>query len=104
LLKAWLDWRGDGIKPMFCPIYRHKAIDRSISTTTVKRIVKDAAHWAGLPAEHAEAFSGHSMRVGAAQDLLCAGHDTAAIMRAGGWKSLPVLTCYLEAAEHNVWR
>jgi hypothetical protein len=42
-------------------------------------------------------------RVGAAQDLLCAGFDTAAIMRAGGWKSINVLDRYLEFAEHNVW-
>lgn len=103
LVKAWLEWRGHEIEQLFCPIYRGKAIDRSISTTTVRRVVKDAALWAGLPAEQAEAFSGHSMRVGAAQDLLCAGHDTAAIMRAGGWKSLPVLSRYLEQAELNVW-
>jgi hypothetical protein len=43
------------------------------------------------------------MRVGAAQDLLRNGHDTAAIMRAGGWKSIDVLARYLEFAEHNVW-
>lgn len=43
------------------------------------------------------------MRVGAAQDLLCAGHDIGAIMRAGGWKSIEVLGRYLETAEHNVW-
>ena len=28
---------------------------------------------------------GHSLRVGAAQDLLIKGYDLAAIMRAGGW-------------------
>ncbi|MBW6495193.1 MAG: hypothetical protein K0B16_11680 [Burkholderiaceae bacterium] len=44
------------------------------------------------------------MRVGTAQDLLKAGHGTAAIMRAEGWKSVNVLTRYLETAEHNVWR
>ena len=49
------------------------------------------------------AFSGHSMRVGAAQDLLCAGYETIAIMRAGGWKSTKILARYLEMAEHNVW-
>jgi hypothetical protein len=31
------------------------------------------------------------------------GFDTAAIMRAGGWKSVSVLARYLEKAEHNVW-
>ena len=57
----------------------------------------------GLEPDEVLAFSGHSLRVGAAQDLLCAGHDTAANMRAGGWKSVNVLGRYLELAEHNVW-
>jgi integrase/recombinase XerD len=48
-------------------------------------------------------FSGHSLRVGAAQELLQKGFDTAAIMRAGGWKSVDTLARYLEKAEHNVW-
>jgi hypothetical protein len=50
-----------------------------------------------------KAHSGHSWRMGAAQDLLCAGFDRAAIMRAGGWKSVNVLGRYLEFAEDNVW-
>jgi hypothetical protein len=41
--------------------------------------------------------------VGAALDLLRNGHNTTAIMHAGGWKSLEVLARYLEFAEHNVW-
>jgi integrase/recombinase XerD len=49
------------------------------------------------------AFSGYSMRVGAAQDLLMRGHDGNGIKRAGGWKSMGVLGRYLEYAEHNVW-
>lgn len=56
----------------------------------------------GLDVETVEEFSGHSMRVGGVQDLLRARHDTAAIMRAGGWKLINVLTRYLENAEHNV--
>ena len=88
---------------MFCTIYQDKAVNRDLTTCTVKRLVKSSARAAGLEAEEIEAFSGHSMRVGAAQDLLCAGHDTAAIMRAGGWKTINVLGRYLEMAEHNVW-
>ncbi|MGJ8557406.1 MAG: hypothetical protein ACSHW6_10215 [Sulfitobacter geojensis] len=42
------------------------------------------------------------MRVGAAQDFLKKGYDTAAMMGAGGWKSVIVLARYLEKAEHNV--
>ena len=103
LLADWLDWRGEGFDYLFCPIYQGKAVKRSLSDTTVKRLIKGAAKQVGLPLETVEKFSGHSMRVGAAQDLLCAGFDTIAIMRAGGWKSIEVLARYLENAEHNVW-
>jgi integrase/recombinase XerD len=88
---------------LFCPIYRGRAVNRDLSTTTVKRLVKSAAKASGLDPEKIDAFSGHSLRVGAAQDLLCAGYDAAAIMRAGGWKSINILGRYLEMAEHNVW-
>ena len=103
LVGEWLAWRGDRIDPLFCGIYQGKPINRSLETTKVKLIIKEAVAAAGLPPEEVAAFSGHSLRVGAAQDLLCAGFDTAAIMRAGGWKSANVLARYLEYAEHNVW-
>ncbi|MEM1152174.1 MAG: tyrosine-type recombinase/integrase [Pseudomonadota bacterium] len=103
LVEAWRAWRGPAIPWLFCPIYHGKAINRDLSTTTVKRLIKSAAMSEGLEPEDINDFSGHSMRVGAAQDLLTMGHDTAAIMRAGGWKSVNVLGRYLEHAEHNVW-
>ncbi|PRY72897.1 site-specific recombinase XerD [Marivita geojedonensis] len=103
LVQSWLDWRGPDIEWLFCPIYQDKPINRDLSTTTVKRMIKAAARREGLEAKIVDEFSGHSLRVGAAQDLLRMGHDTAAIMRAGGWKSVNILARYLEKAEHNVW-
>lgn len=103
LLDHWIKWRGANIDYLFCPIYKGIVVDRSLSATTVKRVIKRAARLAGYDQKDTREFSGHSMRVGAAQDLLCAGHDTAAIMRAGGWKSVAILASYLENAEHNVW-
>jgi integrase/recombinase XerD len=99
----WLEWRGPDITPLFCGIYQEKAIDRPLEATFVKRLIKDAARDAGLDPSVVDTFSGHSLRVGAAQDLLISGHDAIAIMRAGGWKSMNVLSRYLELAEHNVW-
>ena len=104
VVQDWLNWRGPYICFLFCPIYQGKAVDRDLSTTTVKHLVKSAAKEVGLGQELIDAFSGHSLRVGAAQDLLCAGYDAAAIMRAGGWKSISILGRYLEMAEHNVWK
>lgn len=66
----------------FAPIYQGKAINRDLSSTTVKRLIKPAARSAGLARDKASAFSGDSMRVCAAQDLLTMSYDTAAIMRA----------------------
>jgi site-specific recombinase XerD len=103
LVLEWLDWRGPEIEWLFCPIYQAHALNRSLETTTVKRLVKTAARRAGLDQADIDAFSGHSLRVGAAQDLLVKGFDTVAIMRAGGWKTVGVLARYLEKAEHNVW-
>ncbi|MDU8946137.1 tyrosine-type recombinase/integrase [Ovoidimarina sediminis] len=103
LIDDWLQWRGQNIPWLFCPIYHGKALARPLGTTTVRDIIKQAARNAELDDYVAKDFSGHSLRVGAAQDLLTMGQDTAAIMRAGGWKSVNVLGRYLESAEHNVW-
>jgi hypothetical protein len=37
--------------------------------------------------EHIRAISGHSIRVGATQDLLAPNIDLASVMQAGRWKS-----------------
>ncbi len=89
--------------PLFCPIYHSQPINRVLSPDTVKRLVKEGAKLADVDPVEAREFSGHSMRVGTAQDLLRRGFDTAAIMRAGGWSSINVVSRYLAHAEHNMW-
>ena len=101
ILKKWIDHRNTNADWLFQPVYKGVAIPRSISCTTVKRLIKNSLKEMGI--EDADAYSGHSLRVGAAQELLRRGHTTSAIMRAGGWKSVNVLARYLEEAEVNVW-
>ena len=103
LVAEWLEWRGPAIEPLFCGIYQERAINRALGPDTIKLIIKRTAKDCGLQKVDIDAFSAHSLRVGAAQDLLRNGHDTAAIRRAGGWKSVDVMARYLEFAEHNVW-
>lgn len=102
-ISKWLEWRDNDIKWLFCPIYKDKPIDRHLSDTSVKRLIKNAALRTGYPPAIAKEYTGHSLRVGAAQELLTRGFDTASIMRAGGWKSLNILSRYIENASHNVW-
>jgi len=44
---------------------------------------------------HARAYSGHSPRVGAAQDMAAAGVSTAAILQAGGWSDERMVKRYI---------
>ena len=50
-------------------------------------IFKRVGRRIGLPAEDVAAIGGHSVRVGATQDLLALTIDLASVMDAGRWKS-----------------
>lgn len=67
-------------------------------TASIRRIVKRAAERAELGDQGIDNLSGHSMRVGAAQDMFVAGIETLGIMVAGGWKSQTVLARYVANA------
>ena len=61
----------------------------------MKRNMKEAAKRAGLARNVVADLSGHSMRVGAAQDLMADGLGILPIMQAGGWKSTNVIGRYV---------
>jgi integrase/recombinase XerD len=69
LVKEWLEWRGPDIEYLFCPIYKGMALDRDLSATTIKRLIKCTAEAVCTETADVDALSSHSMRVGAAQDL-----------------------------------
>ena len=71
--------------------------------SAIKKIIRITNERLELRDDANGGFSGHSMRVGAAQDLLARGFDIAAIMRAGGWKSVDTVSRYLEQSHQNVW-
>src|SRR6202044_1809337 len=59
-----------------------------LSPEAVARAFKAVARYLKLPAEDIEGISGHSVRVGATQDLLALNVDMASVMREGRWKSV----------------
>ena len=101
LVFNWVAERGSGFPFLFCPSYRGRPIRRGLHSVTIVRAMRAAAECAGL--SECTELSGHSLRVGAAQELLLRGFDTVAIARAGGWRSIATLSRYLEAAQHSVW-
>jgi hypothetical protein len=63
---------------------------------SIAPIFKRVAQWIGMPARFVDQVSGHSTRVGAAQDLAELDIDLAAITQAGGWKSTRMPLQYAE--------
>jgi integrase len=100
ILREWVNLRHSA-KFLFGPIYGDLAIDRLLNPVSVQRAIKLRLEEIGHDQCHC--YTGHALRVGAAQELLRMGRDTAGIMRAGGWKSVSTLARYLERAEHSVW-
>ncbi len=82
-----------------------RAVDKAgrpgdrLQAPEVARIIKRLARKAGLDAAAVARMSGHSCRVGMAQDLVAAGADVAGLMQAGRWKSMQMPARYSERLE-----
>ena len=84
LLRQWRRAKTKNVDWVFCALNHGRCIDRPICDRTVNKIIKQSSvRLRGERPRKAE-ISGHSLRVGAAQDLLIKGFSTSAIMRAGG--------------------
>ena len=77
-------------------MHRSGALGAGLDASQVPRIFKAMAHRAGLSPELVEGLSGHSARVGAAQDMIAAGIELPAILHAGRWKSTAMVNRYGE--------
>lgn len=103
LLETWLGAKDKKIPWLFSPIAKNTCINRPLSTSQIRLIIKAAARDSGRAADEVDEISGHSLRIGAAQELMMRGLDMSAIMRADGWKTTDVVARYVQRAEHNVW-
>ena len=69
----------------------HPIHDRNVNEIIKKSVVKVKRYKRPSELE----VSGHSLRVGAAQDLLIKGYDLAVIMLAGRWLNAETISRYL---------
>ncbi len=97
-LSAWLSAADLHEGPLFRGLHTRKLSDRPLDTSSIRRLIKATAKRAGLEPATVRSLSGHSMRVGAAQDMMVAGTETLGVMHAGGRKSYAVLARYVENA------
>ena len=98
LVRRWIAKAELTTGPLFRSLHLQRVYDGPLTTSSIRRLVKRATRRTGLPRPIASELSGHSMRIGAAQDMLVAGFDALAIMQAGGWKSANVVLRYIENA------
>ena len=81
---------------IFWGIDRSENIGNTLGSGQINRIYKRIARQAKLDPELIARISGHSFRVGAAQDLLASGASMPAIMQRGGWNKSDTVMRYLE--------
>ena len=85
-----------GIKP-------NGVVTGSLCDSRIGRIYKTLATRAQLSGKIVQSISGHSMRVGGAQDLLALGASLPQIMVKGGWVKPDTVMRYVERVRGNVY-
>ena len=102
-LRKWMEAADIDHGPLFRPVYQTIPISRHLNPFAVTRVLKKLATAAGMDADTVYRISGHSLRVGAAQQLTINGVQLLPIMRAGGWRSTNIVARYVENVDINVW-
>jgi integrase len=95
-INIWLDNSGINGGYIFRGIGRGNTLKANLSGGQVSRIYKRLASKAGFTKEFVKHVSGHSMRVGAAQDLLLSGASLPTIMAKGRWSKADTVMRYVE--------
>ncbi len=73
-------------------------VTNGLTGAQIGRIFKRNASNAGIDASSIKNISGHSIRIGAAQDLLISGATLPQIMAKGGWTKVDTVMRYIERA------
>ena len=93
---GWDSFSGIDGGPLFRSLRKDGTVGGRLPAGQVPRIYKAMAGRAGFSAQMVRRISGHSPRVGAAQDMIASGIGTPAIMQAGRWKSAAMVQRYGE--------
>ena len=95
MVREWLVRSGVSQGRLFRSLSRGE-LGEALHPSQIPRIYKAMARRAGLEPEVAERLSGHSTRVGAAQDMIAYGVELPAILHAGRWKGMSMVNRYGE--------
>jgi integrase len=98
-LKAWL--RVSGIKrgAVFRRLIGRGRVGDRLQVDAIAQTFKRVAEFVGMTSEETKEVSGHSIRVGATQDMLALNIDLASVMQAGRWKTTAMPMRYGEEVQ-----
>ena len=96
LVREWQARSGVESGRLFRSVTKGGAVGTGLHPSQIPRIFKAMARRAGLPPEIVAGLSGHSARVGAAQDMVASGIEMPAILQAGRWKTTVMVNRYGE--------
>ena len=96
MVRAWIERGGLTDGRLFRSVSKGGRLGERLDPSQVPRVFKAMARRAGLPETVVQGLSGHSARVGAAQDMIAAGIELPAILQAGRWKSSAMVNRYGE--------
>lgn len=91
VLAVWQNKLGRTTGAIFCGVHSNGRVNERLSVRGVQRSFKRTAALLGFDPS---VFSGHSTRVGAAQDMVERDFDMATVMLSGRWKSVGMLLKY----------
>ncbi|MDH6303079.1 MULTISPECIES: tyrosine-type recombinase/integrase [Polynucleobacter] len=95
-LMEWIKELPEGQEKIITGINRANVIGSEVGAGQINRIYKRIARAAGLDESVIKGISGHSMRVGAAQDLLSSGASMPIMMQRGRWSKSDTVMRYVE--------
>jgi integrase len=101
-IKDWIDSSRIRGGHLFRGIKNNSEIMEGINPGQINRIYKRLAENAGLPKKKIKRISGHSIRIGAAQDLAESGSSLPKIMVKGRWSKVETVMRYIERANGNI--
>ena len=98
-LQAWLSKAEISSGAVFRRLIGRRRIGPRLQVDAIAQTFKRVAEFVGMTEEEMRQVSGHSIRVGATQDMLALNIDLASVMQAGRWKTTVMPMRYGEAVQ-----
>ncbi len=85
LVREWIRQAGIKEGAIFLRVHGAAGVGGPLTAQNVSAVLRKVGQWIGLETGEWQKLSGHSARVGAAQDLLALNMDLPSVMQAGRW-------------------